>query len=73
MGDCCDKRAHAQIEYTNQNGVSVETLICADTKDTETREMLHDMLDEWIDRRKETEGAADHFIVFGRWPAGSEK
>ena len=65
---CCPDPVHAQIEYTNPNGMSVETLIStADPKFEKNRKFLHAMLDEWIDRRVEGKHA-DHFIVYGKWP-----
>lgn len=67
---CCPDPVHAQIEYTNLNGVSVESLIStADAKLEKNRKFLHSMLDEWIDRRAESHKYGDHFIVYGKWPA----
>lgn len=66
---CCPGAIHAQIEYTNPNGMPIESLISiADLKLFESRKFLHDMLDEWLNRRVPGEGS-DHFIVYGKWPA----
>jgi hypothetical protein len=68
MSDCCKHRVHAQIEYMNANGMPIETLLGTDPKESESRKLLHAMLDEWIDRRTAAEGKPDHFIVYGTWP-----
>jgi len=64
---CC--YVHAQIEYTNLHGESVESLVgfSSEGELRSRRQELHDMLDEWIDRRNKTDGP-DHFIVFDKLP-----
>jgi len=67
---CCPDPIHAQIEYTNLNGISVESLIStADPKLEKNRKFLHALLDEWIDRRGESHKYGDHFTVWGKWPS----
>lgn len=64
---CCPGAIHAQIEYTSAGGVPVESLVSTDLKYSDNRKFLHEMLDEWMNRRTPGKGA-DHFIVYGRWP-----
>lgn len=69
MATCCPGAVHAQIEYVNPNGLSIESLTSMKSpKDQEDRTLLHAMLDEWLDRRVPGLDGADHFIVFGKWP-----
>jgi hypothetical protein len=66
---CCPGAVHAQVEYLNPNGLSIESLISMkDPGGKEDRTLLHAMLDEWLDRRIPGHDGADHFIVFGKWP-----
>ena len=66
---CCPGAVHAQIEYVNPSGLSIESLVSMQNpKSTEDRAFLHSMLDEWLDRRVPGDNA-DHFIVYGKWPA----
>jgi hypothetical protein len=65
---CCPESIHAQIEYRSQGGRSVETFFSTNLKYYENRKFLHDMLDEWMNKRNPGEGP-DHFIVYGKWPA----
>lgn len=71
---CCPGAVHAQIEYVNPSGLSIESLISMkEPKGVEDRALLHAMLDEWLDRRVPKPDGADHFIVFGKWPKGSKE
>lgn len=69
---CCPGAVHAQIEYTNPNGLPIESLVSTDLKYHDNRKFLHDMLDEWMSRRVPGKGP-DHFIVFGKWPEEQHK
>lgn len=64
---CCPGKVHIQIEYTSKGGVPVESLISTNLNDSDNRKFIHDMLDEWMNKRTPGEGR-DHFIVYGKWP-----
>lgn len=65
---CCSGSIHAQIEYTSKGGRTVESFVSTNLKYYENRKFLHDMLDEWMNKRNPGNGP-DHFIVYGKWPA----
>lgn len=41
--------AHVQIEYTNDNGDQVESLVGFDPTSKNDREFVHSLLDEYLD------------------------
>jgi len=67
---CCGHKIHAQIEYTNREKGSVESLVGIDMENPEELEMIRDMLNEWLTAKRamNNHSAPDHFIVYRNWP-----
>ena len=56
-------RIHFQIEYTNKDGDCVETLSSSSIDTPEDRKLLHDLLDEYLDKNTDFKDQQNGFHV----------
>ena len=69
------RKVHAEIEYFKENGESIHSDICPpecssyNVNDPYWRKLLHDCLDEWLDKSRGTKGfyvCEESYMIAGR-------